>query len=146
MKSPKSLADRRAAESKASLAQLERYLWRTWKEPLGSVLGSRIAWLDRAWQSPCCIDGKIKSAEKLAVYPNFTQHGVPGSEPTAFLSGEGKSLFFSDHRIQSCRVCPYSFYLHGSSFREEIIPGLSHRSSGGFGGNILSKRLEGLLT
>lgn len=78
MKPPKSLAarsrslvrgPRRTAESQASLAQLERYLWRTWKESLGSVLGSRTAWLDRAWQSPCCTDGKIKSAEKYAVYP-----------------------------------------------------------------------------
>lgn len=78
MKPPKSLAARSGAwcvvpeeqqSKKQALLQLERYLWRTWKEPLGSVLGSRTAWLDRAWQSPCCTDGKIKSAEKYAVYP-----------------------------------------------------------------------------
>ena len=125
MKSPKSLAarsrslvrgPRRTAESKASLAQLERYPWRTWKEPPGSVLGSRTAWPDRAWQSPCCTDGKIE-CRKVCSLLKVTQHEVPGSDPIAFLSAQGKRLFFSDHRIQSLQGLPLLFMSSPSEFR-----------------------------
>lgn len=136
---------RRTAESKASLAQLERYLWRTWKEPLEAVLGSRRGqhWTESA--ESLLHRWKIKSAEKYAVYPKSTAWSA-WIRPIAFLWSSKRLFLFRFILSKACRVCSYS-YIFITEFRRDENGSLDAQiTSGGLGGNILSKRLEGLLT